>query len=193
MAFSTKKSLLSKIKEGDNVSWREFYSTYSVLIWLRGGDHGLSDSEKEDLVQDTLFSIFKGRRNFHYDPMKGRFRDYLKKIIDRRSVDILRKRNNRSVSLTNSPEDSSEMDIPVDPELEKLWESEWREHVYSQALNELKTRLEPATYQAFELYAISNWPPKEVASFLGMKVNSVYTAKNRAVAALKTIIKELEA
>ncbi len=191
MAFSTKKSLLSKIKEGDDVSWYEFYLTYSPLIWLRGGDHGLKESEKEDLIQETLLSVFNGRERFHYDPAKGRFRNYIKKIIDRRSIDILRQRKNNNQSLSGAS-DEGLMDIAVSSEMEKLWEAEWREHIYNHALSELKTRIEPETYQAFELYAISNWPPKQVAEFLGIKINSVYVSKNRAIEKLKVIISEME-
>ena len=44
MAFTTRKSLLAKVRAGDEVSWSDFYTAYKPLIYLCGNDHGLSDA-----------------------------------------------------------------------------------------------------------------------------------------------------
>ena len=88
MAFTTRKSLLSKIIKGDEVAWEEFYRIYTPLIIVRGGDHNLSYEEKEELIQETVLSVFKGKDRFRYDPAKGKFRNYLKRIVDRRAADM---------------------------------------------------------------------------------------------------------
>ena len=36
MAYTTKKSLLRKVREGDEIGWHEFYETYKPLILRRG-------------------------------------------------------------------------------------------------------------------------------------------------------------
>ena len=51
MAFTTRGSLLSAVRRGDEVGWQEFYDMYKPLILLRGSDLRLSQTEKEDLVQ----------------------------------------------------------------------------------------------------------------------------------------------
>jgi len=51
MAFTTRKSLLMRVREGDEVSWNDFYKTYKPLIFLCGDDCGLLPDEKEELVQ----------------------------------------------------------------------------------------------------------------------------------------------
>ena len=38
MAFTTKKSLLAKVRAGDEISWQEFYDTYKPLMILVGND-----------------------------------------------------------------------------------------------------------------------------------------------------------
>ena len=189
MAFTTKRSLLSKIKEGDAVHWEEFYRTYAPLIWIRGGDRNLTPSERQDLMQDVMVSLFSGIGRFTYDPAKGRFRDYIRRIIDRRAVDIIRKRD-----IAQSAGDDIEhaVDNHGRDDDDKKWIDYWREHVFTQALVELKGEIEPKTYQAFELYAIDGWSPAETAKFTGMSVNSVYVAKNRAMEKLKDIISKLK-
>ena len=60
------------------------------------------------------------------------------------------------------------------------------------ALVELKGRVQPETYSAFEMYAMQNRKLEEVCKFLDMSPTSVYTAKNRCIAVLKEIIANLE-
>ena len=92
MAFTTRGSLLSAIRRGDEVSWDEFYRMYRPLILLRGGDLRLNQTEKEELVQLVMLSFFRTARTFHYDKSLGRFRDYLKRIIQNKACDLMRKR-----------------------------------------------------------------------------------------------------
>ncbi|MCX6984194.1 MAG: sigma-70 family RNA polymerase sigma factor [Lentisphaerae bacterium] len=189
MAFSTNKSLLSKISVGDEIGWEEFYRNYAPLIWLRGGDLNLSKGEKQDLIQDVMLCMFTNAGKFKYDREKGRFRDYMRTIIDRRAVDIIRRRD-PAISVG---EDILRMnDKLVSPEQDDRWLAEWKTHVLNQALVELKSALEPITYQIFELYALKGWTPARVQRFLKVGKSSVYTAKSRAVDKLGEIIKKLE-
>ena len=183
--YTTKKSLLEAIQNGDNVAWEEFYKTYRPLIFLRGKDLHLSAAELETLCQDVMVYFFKRGKRFHYDRSRGRFRDYLRIAISHIAYDIIRKRRDKESSYAVLPE---EMDFS----LEEHWENEWRSHIFQQALISLKARLELVTYQAFELYAIQKKSPEEVAEFLNMSVNSVYVAKSRAMTKLKEIIRELQ-
>lgn len=188
MAFSTNTSLLSSIKAGDEFCWEEFYQTYLPLIRIRARDHGLSLSETDELVQNTVLSIFNGSKNSCYDPAKGRFRDFLRKIIDCRAVDIIRQRHyERNTQLP-------ENDVIADDrqgELERRWDDEWKEHVLKESLKELRAQIEPETYQAFEFYTLKEMSAKRVAEFLGITEDIVYVSRHRAVARLREIIKTI--
>ncbi len=200
MAFTTRKSLLAKVRSGDEVSWREFYETYKPLILLRGGDMRLTADEKEELISKVMCEIFQkdivGKYDpenipddvvFKYDPAKGRFRHYLRKIIRNQAMGILRKRRpHLSLDAADVPEPAAE------DELESLWDREWQQHLYIEALKELKLRVDAKTYSAFELYAIQGRSPKEVADFLDLSVSSVYTGKSRCIELVKKIIRDLE-
>lgn len=190
MAFTTRLSLLSRIGKGDDIGWYDFYRTYRPLILLRGSDHSLTESEKEELVQEVLLSVFKGSKRFHYDSSKGRFRSFLRTIIDRRVVDILRLRRNAVID--NSQEILDRLPDTEDSELDKKWDAEWKQLSLTQAVAELRCRIEPVTYQAFELYVLKEWAPAKVAAFLDLHVGSVYVAKNRAVEHLREILNEQE-
>jgi len=187
MPYTTRKTLLEAIKDGDEVSWREFYDTYRPLIILHGSDYKLAADENEELVQMVLLDVFRTCQSFRYDRSQGRLRDYLRRIISGKAIDILRKRRVNHVSsevLDNHAADDSL--------LECAWQNEWQVHLLSQAINLLRSQLEPATFQAFELHVINERPAKEVATFLGISIGMVYVAKSRAVKKLRTIIQELQ-
>ena len=199
MAFTTRKSLLARVREGGDVPWREFYATYKPLILLCGGDCGLDDDEKDELVQNVMREIFAkdiiGKYDpehvpddvvFRHDPARGRFRHYLRQIIRNQARKIIRERRNAEMPIDEVA------DKQTDDPLEAAWDNEWRRHVMNMAVTELKGRVQPETYVAFEMYALQNRPAQEVAAFLNISVASVYTAKNRCAAALKEIIKNLE-
>ena len=98
MAFTTKGSLLAAVKKGDEISWQQFYDMYKPLILLKGGDLRLNQTEKEELVQLVMLSFFNTSQTFCYDKSKGRFRDYLKRIIHNKACDLMCKRQDDTVS-----------------------------------------------------------------------------------------------
>ena len=181
-------SLLSSIKAGDELSWEEFYQTYLPLIRIRARDHRLSISETDELVQNTVLAVFEGSRKFHYDSSKGRFRDFLRKIIDCRAFDIMRQRHYERKNPL--PEEDVILD-DRQSELERRWDDEWKDHVLKESLKELKAKIEPETYQAFEFYALKGMSGKEVAEFLGISEDIVYVSRHRAVAKLREIIRSI--
>ena len=202
MAFTTRKSLLAKVRAGDEVSWAEFYAAYKPLILLCGEDCMLTPDENDELVQQVMSEIFRkdivGKYDpdfvprdvvFHYDPKRGRFRHYLRKIIRNQALKIYRKRNGSAAGTDCMERTPAEPSVDV---WDELWDEEWKRHVLAMALAELKGHVQPATYMAFEMYVLQERPVQEVANFLGMSVASVYTAKSRCVAALKEIISNLE-
>lgn len=203
MAFTTSKSLLAKVRNGDEISWKEFYASYKPLILLCGSDLHLNPTEKEELIQNVMCEIFQkdivGKYDpekipegvvFVHDPSKGRFRNYMRKIIQYQAYNILRKRK-ENVSL-DDPENGIAETLSSQDSWEEIWEEEWQKHIMNEALIELKSRVQSETYSAFEMYAIQNRSIDEVKEFLNMSASAIYTAKSRCISTLKTIIKELD-
>ena len=83
-------------------------------------------------------------------------------------------------------------EVADDVRFDDVWEEEWRRHLLTQALEELRATVQPVTFSAFQMYAIQEHPVKEVADFLQLSVDSVYVAKNRCIAGLKRIIEKLD-
>ncbi len=188
MAFTTRDNLLSAVQNADEIAWTEFYRMYKPLILLRGDDLRLNNTEKEELVQLVMLSFFKTSRTFQYDKSKGRFRDYLKRVIQNKACDLIRKRHDGEISTENTLQTVEKLFA----EENNCWEQEWREYVIQQALKELRNTVSPLVYQVFSMLSLENMSGKEVAEALGITTNAVYVYKHEAVKKLKELVKRAE-
>ena len=178
----TRRTLLEKIKTGDQISATEFYERYAPVIRIIGQKSGVRADDIDDLVQDVMQSFFKTADRFCYDPAKSRFRTYFNRIIRSRISDIFRRREIEISELPQEFEDNS---------FETIFEEQWRALILNEALTALKERVKPQTYLAFTLTEFEQWETKRVAEFLGISENSVYVGRKRCQEFLKKKITEL--
>ncbi len=196
----TRRSLLSRLKDWDNEdSWREFFNTYWRLIYGVARKAGLDEAEAQDVVQDTLASVAKEMKNFRYDKSKGSFKGWLKLITRRRVADALRKRYRAGCAHNVSadhPAVQAELAAKQDDDgqcVEDVWENEWKQRLLESAIERVKTKVSPAQFQIFELYALSHLPIGEVTRSLGVSIVAVHVANHRVKKMLKAEVKKLEA
>ncbi len=203
MSYTTRKSLLRQVRDGDEIGWQKFYETYRPLILRRGMDFQLRAPELEELLSLVMADFFQKdliggkfdpdvvpeELKFRYEQKSGRFRSYLRSVVANHARKLLRKRRAGAVSL-----DAIGADLPAEELVDDdaRWDAEWRSHLLKQALEELKNQVRPTTYQAFELYAINGRDVQEVANFLNLSIANVYTARSRCIARLKEIIANLD-
>ena len=185
MAWTTRKSLIDRVLDGDEESWETFYASYSRLIYAIGDRGGLSADDCEDLVQEIMRTVFCGRDSFRYDSTAGKFRTYLTGIVKHKVCDFYRRRDNRMVTA-----DDETMSEAVDPSdrLDEVCSEEWKNHIMNTALMELREKVEPETFDAFQMYVLQERRPKEVAESLSISESAVYVYKNRCVAQLRSIV-----
>jgi len=185
MAYTTCYTLLNGVADNDDASWRRFQEFYQPLITICGHDYGLNQSELEELQQDVLLAVFKENVVQNFVPGMGRFRDYLRVVIHRKAFAICSRRPKKN----NAP---VAPEIPVEPSQWSHWEDEWQAFMFSLALAKLKEQLDVSQYMAFEMYALKNMSPKDVAKILGISVESVYQTKTRLLVKLREIVTELK-
>ena len=177
---STSKTLLDRIAAGDEISWDEFYNRYCRIVRDLAKFKGLDDSEAEDICQQVMLQFFKQSKTFRFDPDIARFRTYFGRIIQTKIADYYRKR-------PDEPVDAIEPE-PVEEKDDDLFLSEWRKMILKEAECELKNRVSPETFQAYQLYAVQNRPAEKVAAYLDCSVNQVYQAKKRCFAMMREIL-----
>jgi RNA polymerase sigma factor (sigma-70 family) len=199
-SLPTRRSLLSRLRDiGDDMSWRVFFETYWRLIYNVARKSGLSDDDAQDVVQDTVICVARQMPEFHYDPAKGSFKQWLLLITRRRIHDRLR-RLYRSVRVTDSSASESSASggdvagsIPApDVAIDAAWEEEWRQNIFASALDRVRQRVSPKHFQVFDYCVLRDVPPARVAKMLGLSAPQVYLAKHRVSAAVKRAAAEVE-
>jgi RNA polymerase sigma-70 factor (ECF subfamily) len=203
-SYPTRPSLLRRLKDTqDHQSWQEFSDIYSRLILGFAIKAGLTEDEAREVVQDTLVSAAKHQPGFEYDPKVCAFKTWLLNLSNWRVKDQLRKRRSfpAIVSTPPSPASADEstrtsplegLQDPAGPELEALWDQEWRTALLEAALARVKAQVDLQHWQVFDLYALRDWAVKDVARALGMSSGRVYLIKHRVSVLVKREVKRLE-
>jgi len=192
-SLRTRESLLSRLRDWDNgAEWRVFFDTYWRLIFSFGRKSGLNEPDAQDLVQEVMVSVAKKLPDFTYDPNKGRFRHWLLLVVRSRLVDHWRKhltKQSRTASLEDQPSSGGES---VDPEVEKLWENEWRTHLLDGAFARLRRRVPARHFMLFEMAARQGLPLNKVAASLGISVPHAYVIRHRLNKMLREEVRRTE-
>jgi RNA polymerase sigma-70 factor (ECF subfamily) len=166
--------------------WNEFHSRYSPVVAGYARNAGLKAGEIDDVVQDVMFGFFRVSNSFEYDPSRGRFRGYLKRVTLNAIRDRWRRRR-KEVALP------AELDPAQEDPTDRRWEREWAESLLRRAMDEVRTRVQPRTMHAFELYGVQGLPPEQVEKETGMTYAAIRHAKMRVLQDLQGVVKRLRA
>jgi RNA polymerase sigma-70 factor (ECF subfamily) len=195
----TRASLIQRLKNWeDQASWQEFFETYSRLIYGVAVKRGLSKSEAQEVVQETMIAVARHMPAFKYDPALGSFKTWLLNMTRWRIADQIRKRlplaPNEDAGEGVLHEDYLNLGAAneVSPELEKIWDDEWEKNLMAVAVAKARRSLDPQQYQIFDCYVNKGWTAEKVAKTLGVSVNQVYLAKHRVSELIAAEIKRLQ-
>jgi len=195
----TRYSLLSRLQNWDDQeSWKDFFDTYWRLIYSSALKSGLTESEAQDVVQETIISVAKDIHKFKRDRALGSFKGWLRNVTRWRIADQLRKRTRhaRGENSENEEEsrvvDAAQVPDPASDELESVWEADWQANLLEAAIEKVKRSVKEEHFQMFDLYVIQQWPAGKVARMLGVNVGQVYLAKHRVSALIKKEARRLE-
>ncbi|HHY84776.1 MAG TPA: sigma-70 family RNA polymerase sigma factor [Verrucomicrobia bacterium] len=195
-AIPTRASLLSRLKDWqDQASWQDFFDTYWKLIYTFARKRGLTDSEAQDVVQDTMISVARQIPGFKYNPALGSFKTWLLNMTQWRITDQLRKRNHAARPDLHDGDPSSFIERAADPSgatIDRIWEDEWQKNLLDAALERVRRRLDPERYQVFDVYVNKGWPPGNVAKTFSISVAQVYLAKHRVMEMIRKEVARLE-
>ena len=193
----TRYSLLSRLQDReDNESWKEFFDTYWRLIYSVARKAGLTETEAQEVVQETVISVAKDIEKFRRDRRLGSFKGWLRNLTRWRIADQLRKRTR----LAEDPEAGdtgggaglSKAWEGADEQAEARWEEEWQANLLQSAIERVKKRVREEHYQMFELQVVREWPVRKVAETLGVSAAQVYLAKHRVSALIKKEARALQ-
>jgi RNA polymerase sigma-70 factor (ECF subfamily) len=178
VAESTHPSLLSRVRSsGDDQAWREFDARYRSLILRYCRSRKLQSAEADDVRQIVMLSLAKYLRSFRYRPELGRFRDYLRRVVENAIRRYATARDRQSAALI----DGEHLDLVEDqgpPGHERIWEEEWVRHHYRQALAVVREHASQQSVAVFQ-ELLAGRGPDEVARHFSMTLQAVYQVRQR--------------
>jgi RNA polymerase sigma-70 factor (ECF subfamily) len=188
--------LLNAVIAGAPGAWPRFYQRYERLIVacirkvLARYGVAFQPSDLEDLLNTVCLNLVRDdfEKLRRYDPTRGyQVSSWIGLIATNSTHDALRRRGPAHYSLDDDDEWTEMPDEQPSPaEL-----AVWRER--ESWLNRAVGRLSPAEQQFLRYYYHENREPEEIATLMGISVNTVYSRKNKVRAALKRIIDEMMA
>ncbi len=198
-SLATHASLLERLKDlEDQESWQQFYTTYRRVIFSFAVKHGLSGTEAEEVVQETVITVARNLPEFRYDPKRCSFKTWLFNLTMWRIRDQIRKRHPENTPIHRKPGETDRTGTveripgPESERLNSLWEEEWKKDLFDRALEKVRGRVDEKHFQIFELYALQKWPARKVARSLGVSLARVYVTKYRIAALLKREVQRLQ-
>ena len=193
----TRQSLLSRLKDwNDQEGWKEFFDTYWQLIYNAAVRTGLTDSEAQDVVQETLIEVATHMPGFHYDPAIGSFKGWLLKLARWRIRDQFRKRASaRGLPHGGScaTEDPDQIVDASSCSFEEMWNKEWENNILCAAIQRVKRKVDPKQYQLFDLSVFQQWTVIKIARVLKVNPGRVYLARHRVGGLIKKEVSSLKA
>ena len=172
---TTRASLLVRVRDPQNSqAWRQFDAIYRPMLYRFARARGLDHADAEDIVQQCMGAVQKYIREFDYDPARGRFKGWLRTMLNNRVRNLAKARHEQVAESQDFKRPQHREESP-DETFERLWMQEHLRH----CLRELESEVESSTFQAYQAYVIEERPVEEVCRELNMTANQLYKIKWR--------------
>ena len=196
----TRRSLVERLgNPDDRASWQTFFDSYGGLLYRVARAAGLTDTEAQEAVQETVITVARNIGGLRYDPAAGSFKGWLLQTARWRIADQfrLRQRRDRLEAPGPSGDDPGTALIERVPDpggfdLDAAWDAEWRGHLLAAALQQVRREVDPRQFQIFDCCVTRGWPAARVARELGVSLPQVYVGKHRVGALLRKTVARLE-
>jgi RNA polymerase sigma factor (sigma-70 family) len=157
-------------------SWERFGRLYTPYIRGYASLLGARGDTLDEIVQRVLVGFFSVSPTFVYRPeTHGGFRAYLAYAVRSATYRLWSEQGKTQVLEeydASAPEDDRAREV-------------WRRLALTRALEEARAKFEARTFEAFELFSSRGVPAEEVASRLGISVDSVHQASTRVRRAVR--------
>ncbi len=172
---TTRPSLLLRVKDHrDQAAWYEFDTIYRPMLQRFAISRGLRQAEAEEIAQQCMTAVMKYIQGFEYDPKRGRFKGWLRTMVNNRIKNLFRDRREMQAESQDFKRVEESKDTP-----DELFDKVWRQEHLKHCLRLVRTEVEPSTFQAFVAYVMEEKPIDTVCAAFDMKPNQVHAIKSR--------------
>lgn len=194
MEWHTTSTILESLRDqGNNAAWRQLDARFRGAIVGFARRLGISDTDAEDVAQETLVEFVSAYRRGRFDREKGRLSRWLFGIAYRQALHGRRTRQRQAAKAGLAQTETSFWDNVPDKQVASAsWDREWEQALLQQCLDQVAREVEITTLRAFQLVVGQNHSPARTAEQLGVPVKTVYNAKHRVLNRIRELRAALE-
>lgn len=161
----------------NGADWQQLAHIYPPLLhaWLHRA--GVPASDRDDLVQEVLVVVVRQVKEFDHRG-RGAFRAWLRGILANHIRKYFR---DRDVPVAFDLEQFGRLDTTISQQ----WDRDHDAFLVSKAMAASEGDFAPATWRAFRMSTLDGQSAANVASALGLSVNSVLLARSRVLKRLR--------
>lgn len=185
----TTTQLLDALRDHANEpAWAAMNARYRPVVAGFARRLGLSESDADEVAQQTLAEFVRAYREGRYDRAKGRLSSWILGIAHHTALRVLRVNRRHS-------DDTPLSQIGDEPALRSIWMQERDRAILGRAIAMLRdeSEIDERTLLAFELVALRGVPAAEAAAQSGLSTDQVYVAKSRVTRRLREVIEQATA
>ena len=186
-------TLLGRLRRDptNQAAWNEFVDQYGRKIYRWCRRWNLREADAEDVTQMVLLKVAEKLRTFVYDPSRS-FRAWLKTLTQHAWSDFVESRQRPGRGSGDSEVQAMLYTIEARDELVQQLEEQFDHELLQEAMRRVRLRVEPRTWEAFQLVGITGLSGAEAAHQLKMKVATVFVNKSHVQKMLQEEIRSLE-
>lgn len=189
----TSPTLLGRLGRvpADQAAWGEFAERYGRKIYGWCRQWNLQEADAEDVTQQVLLKLAHKMRTFSYDPTRS-FRAWLKTVTHHAWRDYVEGRNRPGAGSGDTRVLEQLHTVQAGEALVGELDEEFSRELLDEAMARVRLRVQPHTWQAFQMLAVEGRSGAEAAERLGMKVATVFVAKSKVQKMLQEEVRKLE-
>jgi len=183
---TTRPSLLVRVGRDQEEAWREFDAIYRPMLDRFARARGLGQEDAEDVTQYCMEAIYRHIKSFEYDPSKGRFKGWLRTLVNNRVRNLYRRRRETIAKTQDFKQQQNSEKSP-----DEVFDAIWMEEHLKQCIRMVRLEVEATTFETFKRHVLDECSVAQVCEELGVTPNQVYKAKWRLTQKLNDKMKEL--
>ena len=185
----TRVSLIRRLADrNDADAWTFFEDYYQQPVYRFARSHGLQPEDAKDVVQEVLIAVHRSAANWKPSGRVGSFRAWLAETARRITLQITRQRSRIGQGTGGSGFAIEIGDVAAGLQADDEDDRRW---TFYCAASIVQKEVSPQHWMAFWLTAVEGKAADEVAGILSMKAGTVYSAKCRVLAKLKSVIESM--
>jgi RNA polymerase sigma-70 factor (ECF subfamily) len=188
----TSPTLLARLcrDPADQLAWRQFVTQYTPHIYRWCRRWNLQPADAEEVTQNVLLKLVEKLSGFRYDPARS-FRAWLKTLTHHAWVDYLEGLRARGLGAADSAVVALLERVEAREDLVRRLEAEYDQELLEEAMNRVRRRVEPQTWEAFRLTSVEGLSGSEAARRIPMKEAMVFVARGRVLKLLREEVRSL--